>query len=52
MLDLMLPKGLDMVSTKGRTGRVLKDYKSINRSLLSEDIDITVLINEGSASAS
>ena len=52
MLDLMLPKGLDMVSTKGRTGRVLKDYKSLNRTLLSEDIDITVLINEGSASAS
>ena len=52
MLDLMLPKGLDMVSTKGRTGRVLKDYKSLNRTLLSEDIDITVLINEASASAS
>tara|TARA_A100001037_G_scaffold270992_1_gene266225 strand:- start:1865 stop:3337 length:1473 start_codon:yes stop_codon:yes gene_type:complete len=52
MLDLMLPKGLDLVSTKGRTGRVLKDYKSINRTLLSEDIDITVLINEASASAS
>jgi len=52
MLDLMLPKGLDMVSTKGRTGKVLRDYKSINRTLLSDDIDITVLINEGSASAS
>ena len=52
MLDLMLPKGLDMVSTKGRTGKVLKDYKSRNRTLLLEDIDITVLINEGSASAS
>ena len=52
MLDLMLPKGLDMVSTKGRTGRVLKDYKSLNRTLISEGIDITVLINEASASAS
>ena len=52
MLDLMLPKGLDMVSTKGRTGKVLRDYKSLNRTLLSEDIDITVLINEASASAS
>ena len=52
MLDLMLPEGLDMVSTKGRTGRVLKDYKSLNRTLISEGIDITVLINEASASAS
>ncbi len=52
MLDLMLPKGLDMVSTKGRTGRVLKDYKSLSRTLIPEDIDITVLINEASASAS
>ena len=52
MLDLMLPEGLDMVSTKGRTGRVLKEYKSLNRTLISEGIDITVLINEASASAS
>ena len=41
-----------MVSTKGRSGKILKKYRSLNRALLPQDIDITVLINEGSASAS
>ena len=52
MLDLILPEGLDMVSTKGRTGKILRDYKSLNKTIVSEDINITVLINGASASAS
>ena len=52
VLDLMLPKDLEMVSTKGRGGKILKKFRSLNRASLPQDIDITVLINEGSASAS
>ena len=52
VLDLILQKDLEMVSTKGRSGKILKKYRSLNRALLPQDIDITVLINEGSASAS
>ncbi|MEC7919105.1 MAG: S41 family peptidase [Candidatus Neomarinimicrobiota bacterium] len=52
ILDLILPKDLEMVSTKGRKGRNLKNYKSLNNAFLPSSIDIAVLINGGSASAS
>lgn len=52
ILDLILPRDLDMVSTKGRQGRNLKNYKSLNNAFLPSSIDIAVLINGGSASAS
>jgi carboxyl-terminal processing protease len=41
-----------MVSTKGRKGRSLKNYKSLNSAFLPNSVDIAVLINGGSASAS
>jgi len=52
ILDLILPRDLEMVSTKGRKGRSLKNYKSLNGSFLPSSVDIAVLINGGSASAS
>jgi len=52
ILDLILPKDLDMVSTKGRKGKNLKNYKSLNNAFLPSSINIAVLINGGSASAS
>ena len=52
ILDLILPKDVEMVSTKGRKGRSLKNYKSLNNSFVPSSIDIAVLINGGSASAS
>ena len=52
ILDLILPKDLEMVSTKGRKGRSLKNYKSLNSAFLPNSVDIAVLINGGSASAS
>jgi carboxyl-terminal processing protease len=52
ILDLILPKDVEMVSTKGRKGRNLKNYKSLNSAFLPNSVDIAVLINGGSASAS
>jgi len=52
ILDLILPRDLDMVSTKGRKGKSLKNYKSLNNAFLPSSVDIAVLINGGSASAS
>ena len=52
ILDLILPKDVEMVSTKGRKGRSLKNYKSLNSAFLPNSVDIAVLINGGSASAS
>ena len=52
ILDLILPRDLEMVSTKGRKGRSLKSYKSLNDSFLPSSVDLAVLISGGSASAS
>tara|TARA_B100000965_G_C19597138_1_gene760776 strand:+ start:786 stop:2459 length:1674 start_codon:yes stop_codon:yes gene_type:complete len=52
ILDLILPRDLDMVSTKGRKGKSLKNYKSLNNAFLPSSVDIAVLINGASASAS
>ena len=52
LLDLILPKNLDLVSTKGREGKNIKSYKTLNNALIPESINLAVLINGGSASAS
>ena len=52
MLDLVLPQNLDLVSTKGRQGRSVKNYKSKTSALVPENLKLAVLINGGSASAS
>ena len=52
MLDLILPQNLELVSTKGRKGRNIKNYKSKTTALIPEDLNLAILINGGSASAS
>jgi len=52
LLDLILPKNLDLVSTKGREGKNIKSYKTLNNALIPEGINLAVLINGASASAS
>ena len=52
LLDLILPKNLDLVSTKGREEKNIKNYQTLNNALIPESINLAVLINGGSASAS
>ncbi len=52
MLDLILPQNLELVSTKGRKGRNIKNYKSKTTALVPDDLNLAILINGGSASAS
>lgn len=52
LLDLILPKNLDLVSTRGREGKKIKNYQTLNNALIPESINLAVLINGGSASAS
>ena len=51
ILDMLVDKELPLVSTKGRTKESNRAFFS-KRSIISNDIKIIVLINEGSASAS
>lgn len=51
--EAFLPKGVDVVSIKGRNGDKNKiEYKSQTNEVFVKDIPMVVLINEGSASAS
>ena len=52
LLDLILPKNLELVSTKGRAGKSIKNYKTLNNALIPDTINMAVLINGASASAS
>jgi carboxyl-terminal processing protease len=52
LLDLILPKNLDLVSTRGRDGKNIKNYQTLNNALIPKSINLAVLINGGSASAS
>jgi len=52
LLDLILPKNLELVSTKGRSGKSIKNYKTLNNALIPDTINMAVLINGASASAS
>ena len=52
LLDLILPKNLELVSTKGRAGKSIKNYKTLNNALIPDTIYMAVLINGASASAS
>ena len=51
-LDLILPKNLDLVYTKGRKGKEIKNYQTLNNALIPTSINLAILINNGSASAS
>ena len=52
LLDLILPKNLDLVYTKGRKGKEIKNYQTLNNALIPSSINMAILINNGSASAS
>lgn len=51
MVNLFVPKGTDVVSTKGKVREWDKTYKTLNQPVDTE-IPLTVLINSSSASAS
>ena len=52
ILDMLVDKDLPLVSTKGRTKESNRTFFSKRDPIISKDVKIIVLINEGSASAS
>lgn len=52
ILDMVTDKDLPLVSTKGRTKESNRSFYSKRKPIISNDVRIVVLINEGSASAS
>ena len=52
ILDMLTEKDLPLVSTKGRTKESNRSFYSKRKPIISSDIKIVVLINQGSASAS
>mgnify|MGYP001349164217 CR=1 FL=1 len=52
ILDLFLPKGELLVWTKGKTKKSTREYKSKQNPIVPKDLNITILVNQGSASAS
>lgn len=52
ILDMMIPKGEPLLSTRGRTRSSNRTYVSRNDPLVPDKVKIAVLINGGSASAS
>ncbi|NQU27106.1 MAG: PDZ domain-containing protein [Candidatus Marinimicrobia bacterium] len=52
VLDLFIDKGEVLLTTKGKHKESNRTYKSNHKPLIDSDVQIAVLINEGSASAS
>lgn len=52
VLDLFVPKGEMLLTTKGRTSNANKEFRSKSDPMVPKDVKIAVLINLGSASAS
>ena len=52
ILDMLIPKGELLLSTKGRLPEANKRYISRKTPVIKDDVKIAILINEGSASAS
>ncbi len=52
ILDLFIPKGQLLVWTEGKTKKSTREYKSRNKPIVPKDLNITILVNQGSASAS
>ena len=52
ILDMLIPKGDLLLSTKGRLPEANKRYSARKKPIIEGDIKIAILINEGSASAS
>jgi len=52
ILDMLIPKGELLLSTKGRLPEANKQYTARKKPIIEDDVKIAILINEGSASAS
>ena len=52
ILDMIIPKGELLLSTKGRLPEANKRYIARKKPVIEDDVKIAILINEGSASAS
>jgi carboxyl-terminal processing protease len=52
MLDVLTPRGAELLSTRGRIERSNKTISSRRRPIVASDVPIAVLINRSSASAS
>ena len=52
ILDLFIDKGEMLVWTEGKTQKSKRKYESKTNPLVPDDLNITVLVNQGSASAS
>ena len=52
ILDLFIEKGEILVWTEGKTQKSFRKYQSKSDPLVPKDVNITVLVNQGSASAS
>ena len=52
ILDLFIDKGETLVWTEGRSKKSFRKYNSNTSPLVPKDINLTVLVNKGSASAS
>lgn len=52
ILDMMLPKGELLLTTKGRTKESNREIYSKHNAIIPDEMEIVVLISEGSASAS
>jgi carboxyl-terminal processing protease len=52
ILDMLIPKGELLLSTKGRMPEANKRYFARKTPIIEDDVKIAILINEGSASAS
>ncbi len=50
--DLFVDEGAEILSTKGRTEKVNKVFHAQTRPIISTDIPMAILVNNGSASAS
>ena len=52
MLDILTPRGAELLSTRGRINRSNKSISSRRRPIIESNVPIAVLINRSSASAS
>ncbi len=52
ILDLLVDKGEILVWTEGKTSKSVKKYYSQNDPIVPDNVNIVVLVNQGSASAS
>ncbi len=52
MVDALVEPGPAIVETRGRTRKATREYESTNEPVLAPETPLTILVNQGSASAS